>query len=115
MEKTNNSNSIEPLPGVRQGMSGVDAGHDSERDIDPVVLMRRTHRTQEVTAQTTDGEGQPNTSTGRPTVLIANREASRRNDPAKRIKWDKEMNKSVIRTYLLINECREDPLPGWRQ
>ncbi|CAH1113550.1 unnamed protein product [Psylliodes chrysocephalus] len=25
------------------------------------------------------------------------------------------MNQEIVKTFLLINDCRDDPLPGWRQ
>lgn len=31
-----------------------------------------------------------------------------------RIRWSKEMNELVVKTFLLINGCKDDPLPGWR-
>ena len=39
---------------------------------------------------------------------------ARRKETTKRIKWSKEMNENVIKTYYHSNQCRDDPLPGWR-
>lgn len=62
-----------------------------------------------------NGQDQTAVLSGPPTNLQINRKASRRAETTKRMKWSREMNLNVIRTYLLVNECRDDPLPGWRQ
>ncbi|KAJ8948309.1 hypothetical protein NQ318_020796 [Aromia moschata] len=114
------------LPGVRQGMSGAGAGHDSMRDVGGRQLRRRAPVIQEATAPNPNSNSQPNRGVddtrraedyeaplpqGSPAVR---RRAARRREDTRRLKWTVEMNIEVMRTFYIINHCRDEPLPGWR-
>ena len=108
-----------PLPGDRQGVLGASAGHDSERTAGDSVLMRRVPVIKETTAQpTTEVDlNQASTSTapqpGGPSSQLG--KISRGGGGNKRIKWSREMNIEVIKTFYRINRCEDKPLPGYRQ
>ncbi|KAJ8943194.1 hypothetical protein NQ318_000675 [Aromia moschata] len=114
------------LPGVRQGMSGAGAGHDSMRDVGGRQLRRRAPVVQEATAPNPNANSQPNRGVddtrraedyeaplpqGSPAVR---RRAARRREDTRRLRWTVEMNIEVMRTFYIINQCRDEPLPGWR-
>ncbi|KAJ8947665.1 hypothetical protein NQ318_009549 [Aromia moschata] len=114
------------LPGVRQGMSGAGAGHDSMRDVGGRQLRRRAPVIQESTAPNPNSNSQPNRGVddtrraedyeaplpqGSPAIR---RRAARRREDTRRLKWTVEMNIEVMRTFYIINHCRDEPLPGWR-
>lgn len=42
------------------------------------------------------------------------REAVRGRHRNERIKWTRELNAEVIRSFYYVNDCRDDPLGGWR-
>lgn len=114
--KTNIGNSKQPLPGDRQGMSGADAGHDSMRDVGDKVLKRRALVPKQTTAQTNNEvDKTTETVSSNPGTSQDSADISRKSTKGTRIKWTKEMNCLVIKMFLQINECRDDPLPGWRQ
>lgn len=46
--------------------------------------------------------------------LTHNRGAAARTEAGKRIKWTRAMNIDVVRCFFIVNQCQEDPLPGWR-
>lgn len=113
---------IEPLPGDRQGTSGAGAGRDSMRNASGRVLRRRAPVIQQSTAHDNEEElppsgieGEPDPPPGQRPGRRTVRAAPRRNETSGRIKWSREMNIDVIQTYLRVNDCRDDPLPGWRQ
>ncbi|KAJ8962072.1 hypothetical protein NQ318_018021 [Aromia moschata] len=114
------------LPGVRQGMSGAGAGHDSMRDVGGRQLRRRAPVIQGATAPNPNSNSQPNRGVddtrraedyeaplpqGSPAVR---RRAARRREDTRRLKWTVEMYIEVMRTFYIINHCRDEPLPGWR-
>ncbi|KAJ8952311.1 hypothetical protein NQ318_017204 [Aromia moschata] len=114
------------LHGVRQGMSGAGAGHDSMRDVGGRQLRRRTPVVQEATAPNPNSNSQPNRGVddtrraedyeaplpqGSPAVR---RRAARRREDTRRLRWTVKMNIEVMRTFYIINHCRDEPLPGWR-
>ncbi|KAJ8951565.1 hypothetical protein NQ318_020441 [Aromia moschata] len=98
------------LPGVRQGMSGAGAGHDSMRDVGGRQLRRRAPVVQEATAPNPNSNSQPNRGVddtrraedyeaplpqGSPAVR---RRAARRREDTRRLRWTVEMNIEVMRT-----------------
>lgn len=91
-----------PLPGERQGVSGVAAGHSSMRYGDV--------QNQEVENNERPFNSQPSTSANRAAVDRLPRTTRK----STRLKWTREMNVSLLKCYLRTNECRDDPLPGWR-
>ncbi|KAJ8957281.1 hypothetical protein NQ318_007845 [Aromia moschata] len=117
-----------PLPGVRQGMSGAGAGHDSMRDVGGRQLRRRAPVAQEATAPNPNPNSKSQTNRGVDDTRRAEdyeaplpqgspavrRRAARRREDTRRLKWTVEMNIEVMRTFYIINHCRDEPLPGWR-
>lgn len=89
-----------PLPGERQGTSGVGAGRDSIGDTDPVMLMRRAHRDKEATAQhNMELAG---------SALLGKQATTKAGKPQQRMKWTTEMNEYIMHCYYSITKNETD-------
>ncbi|KAJ8940402.1 hypothetical protein NQ318_009331 [Aromia moschata] len=42
------------------------------------------------------------------------RRATRRREDTRKLKWTVEMNIEVVRMFHIIDQCKDEPLPGWR-
>ncbi|XP_030758944.1 uncharacterized protein LOC115884488 [Sitophilus oryzae] len=119
MEHNRTLETIEPLPGDRQGVSGAGAGHDSMRDVGGRVLKRRAPVVQSATAQLNQREvdalvGNYQDDTTLPDGSPAISRAARRRENGKRMKWTRELNIDIMRSFYYVNQCQDQPLPGWR-
>ncbi|XP_030765492.1 uncharacterized protein LOC115889579 [Sitophilus oryzae] len=84
-------------PEARNGASGIPARR----------ATTMTHQDPTTTESPTPGSS---TSLQTSQGVAAGRKTTR-----KKINWSKEMNCNVVKAFLFVNECRDDPLPGWRQ
>lgn len=106
---------LEPLPGDRQGSSGAGAGRDSMRDIGGRVLSRRTPVNQNTTAELSEDTDIHQGSSTVDCVVQQNAGPTRaENQQKKRMKWDNNTNKQVMRSYFRVTSLETD-LTMYRQ
>ncbi|XP_030765049.1 uncharacterized protein LOC115889243 [Sitophilus oryzae] len=86
-------------PEARNGASGIPA-------------RRATTMTHQDPTTTESPTPESSTSLQTSQGVAAGRKTTRKR---KKINWSKEMNCNVVKAFLFVNECRDDPLPGWRQ
>ncbi|CAH1109336.1 unnamed protein product [Psylliodes chrysocephalus] len=113
MENNESKVNLNAVIGERR-MTRSAAGRGRRGEASQVVIMRTPPRNN--VENNNEADHHINSESSQPDTLV-NRIAAEELNVTKnrRLKWSREMNQEIVKTFLLINDCRDDPLPGWRQ